>query len=493
MKWLLLHTLVLFLIRSTHAYNNGCGDICGRRPLASSHSSNLRIVGGIDTLPGTWPWIVSIQIPTMTGFRHTCGGSLISSRWVITAAHCFLNKRYLEHWKLVFGAAQLSRPGPDVQERTIKNLVEHQQYRRSTHFNDVALMELSHPVNCSDYIQPACLPDMEVEISSLTRCYISGWGVTNVSKPDVTSDILQEARVNLIPITTCNSTAWYDKKIHYNNLCAGHEEGGIDTCQGDSGGPLMCREQRSERFWLVGVTSWGAGCARVMRPGIYSSTQHFLNWIKDVTKENFFKTPRPPKLRPPVIPTVKPLDQLWQQTPTMNANQQLESWVQPTRKPPRLPSANEIQEFENWAAAQTRPSTQPTTPFTVPWPQPPVPTLPLPPPPPPPVQTPSPWGSQNVQNWNQGWAPVYRPPPRTRPTAVPWPGYIAQQPQTWGSVAVTRTRPQLPYYGGYYPTWNMARPPLRTTAPSAWNVQKWSRPTTPKSYLWYSRWSRSPK
>ncbi|XP_013920033.1 PREDICTED: acrosin-like [Thamnophis sirtalis] len=201
----------------------------------------------------------------------------------------------LEHWKLVFGAAQLSRPGPDVQERTIKNLVEHQQYVRITHFNDVALMELSHPINCSDYIQPACLPNVGLEISSLTHCYISGWGVTDVSKPKDTSDVLQEAKVNLIPTTICNSTAWYNMKIHYNNLCAGHEEGGIDTCQGDSGGPLMCREERSERYWVIGVTSWGPmTCAEVRKPGVFISTQLYMDWITAITKENLYKATHRP-------------------------------------------------------------------------------------------------------------------------------------------------------------------------------------------------------
>ncbi|XP_062990545.1 acrosin-like [Elgaria multicarinata webbii] len=486
MKWLPLPILVLPLFWPTHAEDNGCDGICGRRPLAPSHGGTMRIIGGTDSLPGTWPWLVSIQLPSDHGYMHSCGGSLISSRWVVTAAHCFLNKRFLEHWKLVIGATQLSQQGPDAQERTIKNLVEHEHYNRHNHLNDIALMELSHPVNCSDYIQPACLPSKEVEVSSLTHCYVSGWGVTDLTKPMQTSDIQQEAKVNLIPLDTCNSSGWYSGKIHYNNICAGHEQGGIDSCQGDSGGPLMCREARSERFWVVGATSWGSGCARARRPGIYSSTQHFLEWIKGVTKEEFFTPIRPKPARPTPKPIPKPTAKPWQPHIHLQVTGWQLPWSKPTRPIPTQPPPvwqpavypTAAPQFVDWYNTPPTPTAPPflTTPPT--WPQ--------------PVQQPL-WSSPYVNT--QWWATpaITRPPPPPPPP----PALTVQQYQTlskWGLTRPTpRTRyPGPSYVGQQYQNWNLGltRPPPRTRPPPL-ITQKWYRPTAQGGYYWGPKWSKA--
>ncbi|NWR45521.1 ACRO protein, partial [Regulus satrapa] len=237
-----------------------------------------RIVGGIGALPGAWPWMVSIQHAWLPGLKHFCGGSLITADWVLTAAHCFDKFNNISLLYVVIGATQLSQLGYGAEMRNIKQVVIHPYYSRADMSYDIALMELDHPVQCSAYIQLACVPDTTLSISELQNCWIAGWGATTARSPDI-SNHLQEANVHLIDVELCNSSRWYAGEIHTHNLCAGYAQGLIDTCQGDSGGPLMCQDNYADLWWVVGITSWGKGCAREMQPGVYTSTQHFYDWI----------------------------------------------------------------------------------------------------------------------------------------------------------------------------------------------------------------------
>uniref|UniRef100_A0A8C0EDG3 Acrosin n=1 Tax=Bubo bubo TaxID=30461 RepID=A0A8C0EDG3_BUBBB len=261
---------VMSLHREAPGTISGCRGTCGLWPMASGYSTS-RVVGGKDAQPGAWPWIVTIQDPWAAGTGHICGGSLISPQWVLTAAHCFTKARHITMWRIVIGATQLTQLGPEAQVRNIKRLMVHGHYSSISESNDIALLELDQPVQCSDSVQLACVPN-------LTTCYVSGWGSTT-ARSGGSADILQEAKVCLINVNLCNSSRWYGGDIHPHNLCAGYPQGSIDTCHGDSGGPLVCKDNDADYFWLVGVTSCGRGCARAKQPGVYTSTQHFYDWI----------------------------------------------------------------------------------------------------------------------------------------------------------------------------------------------------------------------
>ncbi|XP_025031439.1 acrosin-like, partial [Python bivittatus] len=294
---LLLWALEVFCF--SYDDDDTCTRVCGSRPLAISHGNLLRIVGGTDTLPGTWPWAVSFQFPTREGFRHFCAGSLINSRWVVSTARCFIIQKYLkvEYFRVQIGATQRSKPGPDSQNRVIKRLVDHAQFNPDYNLNNIALIELDKPVVCNDYVQPACLPDEDLDIDTLTHCYICGWGITNIKRGAKYSDILQEAQVSLITRDACNSTIQYFMRIKEEHLCAISEEATMDSCRGDGGGPLMCRTSHSERFWLIGLNSWGRGCSSGKVPGVFTFTKSFLPWIRN-TMENPPMSALSPPFRP---------------------------------------------------------------------------------------------------------------------------------------------------------------------------------------------------
>ncbi|NWV62602.1 ACRO protein, partial [Malurus elegans] len=166
-----------------------------------------------------------------------------------------------------------------VEVRRIKKLIMHEDYVPKLEFNDVALLELDRPVRCGTTIQTACLPGPTVKVSQLKNCYIAGWG-DRIVKCEFSKRtyILQQAKVSLVDMKLCNSSEWLQGYVHEFHVCSG--QGGIGTCQGDSGGPVICKDNRDDFYWQVGITSWGVGCARPKRPSVSSSTQYYYDWIQ---------------------------------------------------------------------------------------------------------------------------------------------------------------------------------------------------------------------
>ncbi|NXO11063.1 ACRO protein, partial [Oriolus oriolus] len=136
----------------------------------------------------------------------------------------------LSAWKVLIGATDLTQPGPEAERRRIERVLMHQDYDDDSERNNIALLELDQPVECSDYIQLACVPGSSLAVPELKTCYIAGWRAAPDSAV-TPGAVLQEAKVRLIDVQLCNSSRWYGGAVHPQDLCAGYPRGGIDTCQ----------------------------------------------------------------------------------------------------------------------------------------------------------------------------------------------------------------------------------------------------------------------
>ncbi|XP_067838440.1 transmembrane protease serine 6-like [Heptranchias perlo] len=239
---------------------------CGSRPGISS-----RIVGGTNSADGEWPWQVSLQIGS-----HVCGASIISDRWLISAAHCFQNGfANPSSWTAYMGSIFVGQGT----SRTIRRIRTHPNYNIPIKFNfDIAVLELSTPLTFNNFIQPICLPSSSKVLSAGRSCTITGWGT--LAFQGSLSTILQKADVNIIGDTRCRRI--YRKMISDKMLCAGILAGGVDACQGDSGGPLVC-ENPDNTWFLAGIVSFGIKCARPNIPGVYARVTALRNWVHQET------------------------------------------------------------------------------------------------------------------------------------------------------------------------------------------------------------------
>ncbi|NXD44027.1 ACRO protein, partial [Copsychus sechellarum] len=222
-----------------------------------------------------WPGVISIQATLDNGTWHMCSGALIHPQWVLTVARCFIGAGDISRWEVVIGASDLSQPGPEAELRHIQTLVVHESYVSATAMNNIALLELERPVECSDYIQLGCVPDGSLAVPELKTCYMAGWRPAPASGQAATPHLCSLSRCPPVPKSHpvspvpprcgCDPAAAPDPSL---------------PAQGDIGGPLVCKDNDGDYFWLVGLASWGRGCAGAKRPGVFTSTQHFHNWIQ---------------------------------------------------------------------------------------------------------------------------------------------------------------------------------------------------------------------
>uniref|UniRef100_A0A7M4FKZ5 Chymotrypsin-like elastase family member 2A n=1 Tax=Crocodylus porosus TaxID=8502 RepID=A0A7M4FKZ5_CROPO len=235
-----------------------------------------RVVGGENAKPHSWPWQVSLQIIEPGRQIHVCGGTLIATNWVLTAAHCInRNRKYLVY----LGKHNLKKNEPGSLGIKPEKIIVKEDWDPTRVRNDLALIKLSQRVRPNNKIQPACLPPAGSILPNRFFCFITGWGRLSTGGP--LPEVLQEARMPIVDYATCSRPNWWGSIVKTTMVCAGGD-GNVSGCNGDSGGPLICRPGR---VWQVhGITSFvsSQGCNIFQKPTVFTRVSAYIDWIRKV-------------------------------------------------------------------------------------------------------------------------------------------------------------------------------------------------------------------
>ncbi|KAB7500530.1 Coagulation factor IX [Armadillidium nasatum] len=274
----------------------GTADIVRKR-ICGFEVRNARVCCLLDTIPknpiiptldecglttivkihGTHPWLVGVgylQNQNKNSIKVECGGTLITKRHILTAAHCFANKNIPEITHVILGEHSLSEE-TEREPPIILKIADKRNpgYNASLHYRDIELLTLEEDIEFSNYIFPACLPFEQYvkNFNFSNNMTIAGWGKTSFANREGT-DRPMEAEVPLVPLEECKEVfqTFPNVFIDETQICLG--QNGKDTCSGDSGGPVIFYDLRNTvRYFVTGITAFGIEeCGHVGFPGVYT-------------------------------------------------------------------------------------------------------------------------------------------------------------------------------------------------------------------------------
>jgi len=246
--------------------------------LEELHGATLiqpKIIRGLYAKPGDDPWQVALVLAG--GSRVFCGASLISDSWVVTAAHCVDNSTSITQFEILAATTNIATGGV---RSTVAEIILHPGYLPSNKpRSDIALLRLKTPLKAdgAQPIEPLGKIEEVVALAGQANARVTGWGAVAEGGGPVKD--LRFVAVKVFSNNDCNDPVAYNGDIFDEMVCAGFTQGGKDSCQGDSGGPLTVTVGIKSK--LAGIVSWGEGCARVNRYGVYTRIASFAVWINN--------------------------------------------------------------------------------------------------------------------------------------------------------------------------------------------------------------------
>ncbi|KAM9313415.1 tissue-type plasminogen activator [Gastrophryne carolinensis] len=249
---------------------------CGLRRLQTHLQPRFRIAGGQSAEITSHPWMAALTEIHRRAEVFFCGGTLIDRCWALTAAHC-LPERTANKLRVKLGKTWQAKFDKQEQSFRVERIIKHPQFDEDTFDNDIALLKLKSCAMETDTSRPACMPVRGQGLPAWTECEISGYGRQEEFSAFF-SEQLKEGHVRVYPDSMCTPKQLSNRTVTRNMLCAGDTTNQDDACQGDSGGPLVCL--MNGRMHLFGIISWGEGCGRKHKPGVYTRVSQYLDWIE---------------------------------------------------------------------------------------------------------------------------------------------------------------------------------------------------------------------